>query len=70
MEMDDNNTIAETVDDKGDENDPKNIDFQSNQARIFGAAQHQETWKQAVKTNPKALLWCEFISSWAWLRSD
>lgn len=28
------------------------------QAQNFAAAQHEETWRQAVRNDPKALLWC------------
>jgi hypothetical protein len=70
MEMDDKNTIAETVDDKGDEMNQEKVDFQSTQARLFSAAQREETWKQAVKTNPKALLWCELSFSPGLDRTD
>lgn len=30
----------------------------SDQAKDFEAAQHVEGWKQAIKSSPKALLWC------------
>jgi MFS family permease len=31
---------------------------QKDQAREYNAAQHNETWKQAIRSNPKSLLWC------------
>ena len=28
-------------------------------ARVFSASQHGEDWKHAIRSNPKALLWCQ-----------
>lgn len=29
-------------------------------AKEFNESQHSEGWKDAVKNNPKALLWCKY----------
>lgn len=33
---------------------------QSRKARAFEAAQHSQTWKEAIRRNPKALGWCAY----------
>ena len=33
-------------------------DLEGNQARIYNTAQHEESWKKAIKSSPKALGWC------------
>jgi hypothetical protein len=34
--------------------------FDSNElARTFQLAQQSESWKQAMKSNPKSILWCK-----------
>jgi hypothetical protein len=33
---------------------------QSRKARIFEAAQHSQSWKEAIGRNPKALGWCAY----------
>jgi hypothetical protein len=34
-------------------------DVGKDQARAFSASQHSEDWKHAIRSNPKALLWCQ-----------
>src|ERR1700684_4131466 len=31
-------------------------------ARVFSASLHGEDWKHAIRSNPKALLWCQYPS--------
>lgn len=40
----------------GDQSD----DEQVRRARVFEAAQHAQSWKEAIRRNPKALLWCAY----------
>ncbi|KUJ09666.1 general substrate transporter [Mollisia scopiformis] len=35
-------------------------DEQVRRARAFEAAQHAQSWKEAIRRNPKALLWCAY----------
>jgi hypothetical protein len=35
------------------------IDLHNEQARRFVEAQHGQSWRKALRSSPKALLWCE-----------
>lgn len=33
-------------------------DSQNDQARRFNEEQHKQSWREAMRSSPKALLWC------------
>jgi hypothetical protein len=43
-----------------DEKEKKQGDDGTDMARVFSASLHGEDWKHAIRSNPKALLWCQY----------
>jgi hypothetical protein len=33
-------------------------DLENEQARRFNEEQHKQSWREAIRSSPKALLWC------------
>jgi hypothetical protein len=36
------------------------VDLQNEQARRFNEEQHRQSWWEAIRSSPKALLWCSY----------
>jgi len=53
--------VMESGSGKGsDEKEKKQAEDGTDMARVFSASLHGEDWKHAIKSNPKALLWCSY----------
>lgn len=44
----------------GSEESKRGEEEQLRKARVFEAAQHSQSWKEAIRRNPKALGWCAY----------
>jgi hypothetical protein len=53
--------MDELQDEDREERDAGKSEVQTGQARVYNAAQHEESWKQALRSNPKSLLWCKYF---------
>lgn len=55
---------------KGFKKIPEDDEIRINLARAFNTAQHQESWKEAIRNNPKALGWCMYSVLMVWRLGD